>query len=135
MLAAGAPQPDVALGNHAFAEVQLTKRKQYLLNYAFVHEAYFLVVGLLDGGERREYSHESSHRGPICLVHLAQSELAVVRVEEAISAELVLQWQRLRFELDAVFAGDLGPDIQRGCRLLIRVTELEDNLRIAHGEA
>ena len=68
-------------------------------------------------------------------MHLAQSELAVVRVEEAISADLVLQWQRLGFEFDAVLAGDLGPDIQRSCRLLIRVTELEDDFGIAHGKA
>jgi hypothetical protein len=68
-------------------------------------------------------------------VHLAQSELAVVRVEEAISADLVLQWQCLRFELDAVLACYLGSHIQRSCRLLIRVTELEDDFRIAHREA
>src|SRR5580692_569856 len=39
MLAAGAPQPDIALGKDASTEVQLTKRKQHLLNYAFVHKA------------------------------------------------------------------------------------------------
>ena len=51
----------------------------------------------------------------IGLVHLAQSELAVVRVENAIATDLVLQRKGLGFELDAVLAGDLGPHIH-GCR-------------------
>ena len=38
MLAPSAPQPDVTLGNNAFAEVQLTKRKQHFLHDASVHQ-------------------------------------------------------------------------------------------------
>jgi hypothetical protein len=65
-------------------------------------------------------------------VHLAQSELAIVRVEDAISADLVLQRKGLGLELDAVLTGDLAPDIHHSCLLLVRVMELEDDLRITH---
>ncbi len=68
-------------------------------------------------------------------MHLAQSELAVVRVEDAISADLVLHWQCLGFELDAVLAGDLRPHVHGRSLLLVRVTELEDDLGIANGKA
>src|SRR5271157_3996819 len=90
MLAASAPQPDVARANQALSEVELTKRQQHLFDDSFVHQGDLLVSRLLDCGQRREYSDESGHRCSICLVHLAQSELAVVRVEDTISADLVL---------------------------------------------
>src|SRR5580658_2959568 len=56
MLAACAPQPDVALSDDAFPEVQLTQRQQHLFHNTFVHQAYLLAIRLLDGGERREHS-------------------------------------------------------------------------------
>src|ERR1035438_9050716 len=47
MLAARAPQPDVAFGEQPFAEVQLTKRKQHLFHNAPVHQGQFLVSRFL----------------------------------------------------------------------------------------
>src|SRR5579864_8426903 len=135
MLATGAPQPDVALGNYTFSEVQLTQRQEHLLHDAFVHQGYFLIIGLLDGGKRRKHFHQSGHRGSVCLVHLTQSELAVVRVEDTMSADLVLQGKGLSLELNAVLPGNLGPHVHGHRFLLIWVTELEDDFRITHRKA
>src|SRR5271165_1887614 len=83
----------------------------------------------------RELSDQRGHRGSIHLVHLARSELAVVRVKDAISADPVLQREDLGFELDAVDPGNLGTHIH-GCRLgFIGVTELEHDFGIAHRKA
>jgi hypothetical protein len=57
MLAAGAPQSDVALSNYTFAKVQVTQRQQHLLHDASVHQIDFLVIGFLESSERREHSY------------------------------------------------------------------------------
>src|ERR1019366_4505873 len=132
MLAARAPQPDVAFGEQPFAEVQLTKRKQHLFHNAPVHQGQFLVSHLLQFGERREHFHQGGHRHLVGVVHLAQSELAIVRIQDAIPANLVLQRQRFGFELDPVLTGDLGTHIHRRGSLLIGMPELEHDFRVAH---
>src|SRR5258708_16047823 len=99
MFAARAPQTDVALGNEPFSEVQLTERKQNLFDDTFVDQTDLLGIGLLDRCERGEDPDESGHRGSVCLVHLADSELAVIRVQHAISPDLVLTMKGLRLEL------------------------------------
>src|SRR5579863_6014549 len=132
VLAAGAPQPDVALGDYAFSEIQLTQRQQHFLYYAFIHQAYFLVVLLLDDCQRREHSYQSGHRGSIRFMHLAQSELAVMGIQDAISADLVLQRKSLGLELDTVLTGNLGPHVQCRRLLLVWMTKLKDDFRITH---
>src|ERR1700722_16372556 len=65
---------------------------------------------------------------------LAQAELAIVRIEEPIAADLILERQRLSLELDSVFAIDLRPRVQGGCLRFVGVTELEHDLWIARSE-
>src|SRR5260370_28746959 len=57
-----------------------------------------------------------------------------MRVQNAICADLIFQWQRLSFEFDPVFSRDLWPYVQRRSLLLIGMPELEDDLGIAHGK-
>ena len=118
----------------AFTEVQLTKRQQYLFHDALVDQADLLLVRLFEGSERREYFDQGGH-GSIRFVHLAHSELAIVRVEDAISADLIFQRKDLGFELDAILASYLWTHVNRRGLLLVGVTELEDDFRIAYGEA
>src|SRR3974377_835322 len=54
MLAASAPQADVALAHHALAEVHLAKRQQHFLDDALVHQGDLLVFVLLDCGQPGE---------------------------------------------------------------------------------
>ena len=68
-------------------------------------------------------------------MRLASSELAVMRIKNAISADLVFQREGLSFELDTIFAGDLESHVYRRRLLLVAVTEFEDYLGIAYGEA
>src|SRR5580693_9783100 len=68
-------------------------------------------------------------------MHLAQTELAVVRIQDAVAADFVLQRKSFGFELDAVLAGDVWTHIEPGRLLFIRMAELEDYLGIAHGKA
>src|SRR5260370_1362836 len=68
-------------------------------------------------------------------MNLAQAELAIVRIENAISADLVFQRQRLGFEFDAIFPGYMGPYIDGRSRLFVGMAKLEDDLGIAHREA
>ena len=78
---------------------------------------------------------ELRHRGANLLVHLAQAEHAVMRVEYARPADFIAQWQGFHFELDPVVSRDIGAHVHL-CRLLqVRVTEFKDDLWIAHGEA
>src|SRR5260370_34574140 len=67
-------------------------------------------------------------------MNLAQAELAIMRVQNAVSADLIFQRQRLSFEFDPVFSRDFWPYIQRSRLLLIGMPELEDDLGIAHGK-
>src|ERR1017187_4889035 len=135
MLASGAPQRHVALGHESFAKVELPEFQQHFLDDPFVYQADPLVFRCLQDGERWEHVGQSRHRETVrTLVQLAQAEDAVVRVQDAKSADLVLQRQNLRFELDPIGALDIWPHGQRGCLLLVRMTELEDDFRIAHVE-
>src|SRR5215470_11135042 len=68
-------------------------------------------------------------------MNLAQAELAIVRIENAISADLVLQRQRLGFEFDAIFPGDVRPYVDRHGFLFLGMPKLEDDLGVAHREA
>ena len=68
-------------------------------------------------------------------MHLAYAKLAVVRIQDAVSTHLVLQRKDFRFELDAIGASNLWPHVDLSRRLLVRVTVLENDFRIAHREA
>jgi hypothetical protein len=58
-----------------------------------------------------------------------------VRVENAISSDLIFQRKGLGFELNPVFSCDLGPHVHGRRLLFVWVTELEDDFGIAHREA
>ena len=94
-----------------------------------------LAGGGLDRLERRQGLEQRVHRQLVGVVHLAQAELGVVRVQQPVAADLVLQRQRLGLELDAVLAGDLRSHVDRGRGLLVRVAVLEDDLRVAGRKA
>jgi hypothetical protein len=58
-----------------------------------------------------------------------------MRIQQAVSANLIFQWQRLCFELDPVIARNVRPDIQFRGFLQIPVAELENDLWVTSGEA
>src|SRR5215469_6626939 len=68
-------------------------------------------------------------------MHLACAKLAIVGIQNAVAANRVLQRKRLRFELDAVLAGDLRTHVNLRRRSLVRMPELENDLGIANREA
>ena len=70
-------------------------------------------------------------RVPIRRVHVAERKLSVVRVERPNAADLALEGQLLRLELDPVGTGDVGANVHVGRLLQIGVAKLEDDLGIA----
>src|ERR1700742_1414906 len=58
-----------------------------------------------------------------------------MRVEDAISADLVFQRERFGLEFDAVFSGDIWPHIHSSRLLLVRMAVFEDDFRVAYGKA
>jgi len=66
---------------------------------------------------------------------LTQADLDIVREQEPNTADLILQRQSFRLELDPVFARNPGSHVEVGGGLRIGMTELEDNLGIAGKEA
>lgn len=62
-------------------------------------------------------------------------ELHVVREQRAHTAQAVLEGEDLLLELDAVIARNLRSHVERGGGVAVRMAELEDDLRIAHGKA
>src|SRR5271165_6714505 len=135
MLATGAPQADIALAHHALAEVELAQWQQHFLDDALIDQRDFFVTVFLDRRQPGEHSGQCRHRQPVGGMHLAEAELAIVRVQDAVAAHSVFQRQRFGLELDAVLAGDVGPHIERRRLLLVGMPELEDNLRVANREA
>ena len=91
----------------------------------------FSLSRVLMRAQGRQQAHQGRQRLPIRRVHVAQRELSVVRVERPNAADLVLERQRLRLELDPVVTRDLGPDVHVGRLLQIGVAKLEDDLGIA----
>jgi hypothetical protein len=78
-------------------------------------------------GTRRAYVLKMiARRRPV------QRELHVVGEKEPITAQLILQRQRFRLELDPVVARKVRPDIDFCRLLLVGMAELEDDFRIAH---
>src|SRR4029077_851661 len=131
---AGPPQRDVAFGEHALAEVQFSQREKYFLDNPSIDQLDALATGLLELCQSRKDSIERRHGRLVFLRDLAQAELTIVGIEEPITADLILERQRLRLELDSVLAIDLRPHVQGGCLLLFGVTKLEDDLRVAGRE-
>src|SRR6516162_6340525 len=58
-----------------------------------------------------------------------------MRVQDAESADLVLQRKSLRFELDSIGAFDIRPYVCSRSLLHVGVTKLQGDFRIAYGEA
>src|SRR3974390_3064633 len=65
MLAASAPQADVALAHHALAKVQLAQRQQHFFDDALIDKGNAFIRRLLNHPEPREYAHHGSHGGPV----------------------------------------------------------------------
>src|SRR5580698_1157260 len=134
VLAARPPQTNVALGHQALTEVELSQRQQHLFDDTAVDQLHPLFAGSLQFGQRRENLHQGCHRRRIAFVYLARTELAVVRIQNAIAAYRVLQRQRLRLELNTIFTGDLRPDVYGGRCSLVGMAVFKDDLRISNGK-
>ena len=135
MIAPRPPQSQVALGDDPLAEIELAEIEEHLLNDGLVHELERVVVVPVERRQAREEAHVGCHGGAVGLLDLAQAELGIVGVEHAHAARPVLEGKGLGLELDLVDPGDMRAHVQVGGLLHVRVTELEDDLRVAHREA
>src|SRR5262249_42860025 len=69
-------------------------------------------------------------------LHFAlQGKFDVVRVQQAKTAEFLLQGKRLSLELDSILGRDVGPHVHFGGGLEVRMAELEYDFRIADRKA
>src|SRR6516164_7376755 len=72
---------------------------------------------------------------PVAFMDLAQSELAVVGVEDTKSPNLVFERQRFSLEFDLVPPGYPRAHIDSRGLLLVGMPELEHDLRVPNGES
>src|SRR5438093_3805215 len=129
------PEAEVVLGHHTLAEVDLPEVEEHLLDDGLIHQLDRIVVRPLEGGEGGKEAHERRHARAIGELDLAQAELCIVRVENTYAAQLVLEGQGLRLELDLVDPGDMRTHVEVGGLLHVGMAELEDDLRVAHGKS
>src|SRR5580704_9498477 len=135
VVAAIAPQRYVTVPLDTFPEVEVAKFKQHLFHDGLVDQLHLFIFRLLQHSQSREDMCQLPHAELVALVHLAQAELTIVGVENPEAADALLQRKCFGFELDLVFARDVGTYIDLRGGHLVGVPELEDDLRIAYGKA
>src|SRR5215469_329855 len=68
-------------------------------------------------------------------MHLAEAELSIVGVQNAIASDTVFQRKRFGLELNAILAGYVRSYVELRCLLLVGMAIFEDNFGIANGKA
>jgi hypothetical protein len=129
------PDRYIRVSSYPLAEIERAQILEHLLHECLVDEFNAIIGGGLHRRQTREDPHERRQRGAIALRRLTEWKLHVVRIEQAIAADPILQRQRLGLELDPVAAGELRADIEVRGGVEIRVPELEHDLRITCREA
>src|SRR5690349_15122286 len=135
MLSAGAPETDIGFGLKAAPEVELAERQENLLDDAAIDQADALLAGTLQRRQSRQDAMERLHRRLVFVVGLAQAKLTIVRIEDPVAADLVLEGQDFRLELDPIVAVDLRAHVEGRRLRLVGMPELEDDLGVTLGEA